>query len=540
MCLSVIALCAKAQIEEVNTVKTEFWNFLFTPYSFSFNGTNLPHIQTEDNRIDVYSNEFNLSKTIDVNDEMLYSTRKVEQAEIIDITFDDKFLQVSDEPVTIYKVFDTDEDFVEYIKSTYGVEVILTESYWEFYDENGNYRDGFMCITDTIIREGSTIPISGYIKYYYYGKLKIVKVEYEYRYYEEYEQYYLTQLSIEDVTPAGTTDISGLTTDEILAFLGDYQYVEAKNGKWFARERDCYQYEKYGAKYPIEGYKVIDNKLYRAEYSSYYDENGVYHYFSSEGITFQLSDKTTYLLTDTTDVDHSLAELYYYDVNNGLSESESGFIVSQKLFNDDAGYEYITMVPKAFQYVTTNESYYSKGYDFNPGETKQIYTRYMYSGFNIVSENGNVLTTVNFPNDFVTSSEYARVIHLGDNYYLLFSGYLNYNYDENSHYDYATVVYKLNVSSSGANVQQVGQPILINVTPTILDKSGEVNVSLSDESRNHEVRVSDMQGRTIERKHIPAGQKNIAIPAFRLNNGMNIINVLQNQKVIGSQKVIVK
>ncbi len=552
MCLSMISLCAYAQIEEVNTVKADFWRFLFTPYSFSDNGTNLPHMQTKDNQLDVYTNEFNLSKSINVSDEILYSTRRVDQTEIIDITFDDKFLVRYDEPYIFYNYFrgSTPEEFIDFIKANYGEEKFYT--IFMSYSYGGVFP--YFIATEYTISDGDTIPLSGYVAESsdYSSSYAIYHCDVDVEPYmlDKYSLlYYLT--NIVNMTQQ-FTNIENLSTEYIADYLTrnagspySYYYIETSNGdQWFAQERDCYLYERYGAKYPLSGYKVINNQLTEAYYqNSYYDYSDQrYHYFSDEGMTLILSDKTTYLRTDTISTFHSLGILYYYDINNGLSDVEAGFVVSQKLFNEDAGYEYITMVPKEFQYETTNKSYYGGEYYFGVGETKQTYTTYLFSGFNIVSENGNVLSTINFPDDFVTVQDYynTRVIHLGDNYYLLFEGYMNYVYGDYSSGDHAIVIYKLNVSSSGTNVQQVGQPIQVNVTPTVLSKNEEVNVSLSDESRNHEVRVSDLQGRTIERKNIPAGQKNITIPANKMNSGMNIISVLQNQKIIESKKIIVK
>lgn len=159
-----------------------------------------------------------------------------------------------------------------------------------------------------------------------------------------------------------------------------------------------------------------------------------------------------------------------------------------------------------------------------------------YEGFEVKSESGTTLQSVTFPNGFEMEGLSTVIIKLSNEYYILCTGYMN---------DTPTMlVYKINRPNSGAAVQQIGTPInIVGAYPNPAYTDQTITIQLTGENAGKaqtEIQITDMHGKTIDRRMIPAGQQQTTVPAKHFAPGMNIINILQNGKSVGTEKVIVK
>lgn len=343
---------------------------------------------------------------------------------------------------------------------------------------------------------------------------------------------------------------SGWTNMDIAQYLSQYgtnvsRIENIENGTLFFFDYDLYEpdgaYNEYyyflpaiyGKQYPKRGELLQNGFLY--EYIINYDVEKTDSYTYGEWV--EKEDIETH-----ESVQNNGLGFVNYD-NDQLMFSEEngdGLCLTQTLFNEDAQYEYLHFPIsgyKASEYYSPNAptpECNESSCTYTEDATRYYYT--YYESFEIKSETGATLQSVSFPNGFqMIETISAEIIKLSDEYYILCTGYMNNN---------ATMlVYKINRSNSGAAVQQVCAPINIGAYPNPAKTDQIITIQLTGENAGKaqtELQITDMQGKTIGRRMIPAGQQQTTVPAKHFAPGMNIINILQNGKSVGTEKVIVK
>ena len=297
---------------------------------------------------------------------------------------------------------------------------------------------------------------------------------------------------------------------------------------------------KYGKKYPRVFYLWQNGYLYYCA-NVYYRDESIYS-----------ERQTTYSYSEWSEMERTPHE---YAITSGLpfinydtdqiiftdGASGNGLCLTQTLFNEDDKYEYLSFPKSDSEIVESNspdepicDNCYEDGETFT--ENKNFYSIPIYNGFNVMSEDGNTLQSISFPNGFqMIESVMAQIIQISDERYILCQGEMN---------DNATLlIYKINRSSVGASVEQVCSPIKVGAFPSIANRNQMITIQLSgDNAGNNQtnLQVVDMQGKVLNQQTIPAGQISTTIPAHRLSNGMNLIKITQGSKTIGTEKVIIK
>lgn len=196
---------------------------------------------------------------------------------------------------------------------------------------------------------------------------------------------------------------------------------------------------------------------------------------------------------------------FYY--NTGLSYGDLYLAVTQTLFNNDENYEYISLL------YSSNETY----------EENRI-------GFNIVSENGDVLQTITYDGMYVSHLDIVTVNE---------KRYLRAVVITKS--DYTTYHYYYSINPNASSIKQIGEPVKASVHPSLVGRNETLTIELSgNESNNRVVTVHDAAGRTVYRTTVPAGQKTLQINSSELSQGLNVVYVTgKNGSGIGG-KIIVK
>lgn len=304
---------------------------------------------------------------------------------------------------------------------------------------------------------------------------------------------------------------------------------------------DAYNYfmvDTYGKQYPERAYLWQNGFLY--DYNINYNDESVY---AEDEVTVEYGE---WVETGTETYEHTQDErigFLDYDsqsIGGDIDGFGDGICLSQTLFNTDDKYEYLS-----FPHELSEEYEYDGGpiappYDHYESctytEPKTFYQYSLYKSFNIMSEDGTILQTVTFPNGFeMTESVTAQIIQLSGEFYILCQGEMNDNE--------TLLIYKINRSSVGASVEQVCAPIKVGAFPSVANRNQMITIQLSGDnagSRQTNLQVVDMQGKVLNQQTIPAGQTTTTIPAHRLSNGMNLIKITQGNKIIGTEKVIVK
>ena len=300
--------------------------------------------------------------------------------------------------------------------------------------------------------------------------------------------------------------------------------VDYTNSGYTTNRQMYFAYDYFGMQYPkvyfIENSEGLTG--YRVEYAVEYSE------WQATGTT--VNDYSA---------DQDRIRLCNINLNNGDGRANSYFEVSQTLFNSDEGFEYILPKYKLSANGNVGGSYVING----GGDTEQITTQrsvviseqkeLALAGFQVLSEDGNVVSDITFDGDFEGSIDLdcAFVITIGNTTYLAFDGYSN---GQSS-----TIFYKIDRSTS--SIQKVKTaPSTMKLTPTVVNSGSTINVNFGDDNvKGSDLVVVSASGAAVQTYHVPAGQTSAQIQA-NTSAGMYCISRLQKNKVAETKKIIVK
>ena len=300
--------------------------------------------------------------------------------------------------------------------------------------------------------------------------------------------------------------------------------VDYTNSGYTTNRQMYFAYDYFGMQYPkvyfIENSEGLTG--YRVEYAVEYSE------WQATGTT--VNDYSA---------DQDRIRLCNINLNNGDGRANSYFEVSQTLFNSDEGFEYILPKYKLSANGNVGGSYVING----GGDTEQITTQrsvviseqkeLALAGFQVLSEDGNVVSDITFDGDFEGSIDLdcAFVITIGNTTYLAFDGYSN---GQSS-----TIFYKIDRSTS--SIQKVKTaPSTMKLTPTVVNSGSTINVNFGDDNvKGSDLVVVSASGAAVQTYHVPAGQTSAQIQA-NSSAGMYCISRLPKNKIAETKKFIVK
>ena len=300
--------------------------------------------------------------------------------------------------------------------------------------------------------------------------------------------------------------------------------VDYTNSGYTTNRQMYFAYDYFGMQYPkvyfIENSEGLTG--YRVEYAVEYSE------WQATGTT--VNDYSA---------DQDRIRLCNINLNNGDGRANSYFEVSQTLFNSDEGFEYILPKYKLSANGNVGGSYVING----GGDTEQITTQrsvviseqkeLALAGFQVLSEDGNVVSDITFDGDFEGSIDLdcAFVITIGNTTYLAFDGYSN---GQSS-----TIFYKIDRSTS--SIQKVKTaPSTMKLTPTVVNSGSTINVNFGDDNvKGSDLVVVSASGAAVQTYHVPEGQTSAQIQA-NTSAGMYCISRLQKNKAAETKKIIVK
>jgi len=222
--------------------------------------------------------------------------------------------------------------------------------------------------------------------------------------------------SIEQAVSPDNMD-GGVTETDLMNYLklyGESLNVTA-DGYYYSNNTNSYGVEVFGLRYPYYFVLLKNGKAYRVNVRKYVPD-------------FTGSQWTSNSWTDyenATDMVRSFV-LHDLDGDKGYSVSEP-LIVTQSLFNDDSKYEYVRTLRKAGAKggggtITDNPSTNEE----SPIQTKTLdETIYGVCGYEVVSEDGSVLFTIEIDDDDVTyytegsDSENIMVVKMNGELYFI-------------------------------------------------------------------------------------------------------------------------
>lgn len=281
-----------------------------------------------------------------------------------------------------------------------------------------------------------------------------------------------------------------------------------------------FDFDKYGTKYPSRYfvYYLKTNDIY--DVTNYYEESKTYTgawVESKEDAYSQEEDIAIPLYFNDYDADKTG---YYYRMQ-----------ATQTLFNDDSKYEYLRY---KYEIKEGTPRSYDRDHDGEIDKEETTY-RSVIKGFELVSEDGTILQSINFDRTFYFPSENAKTFKMNGNYYVSFPYFYD---DEDGKRKYFTYIYAINPSTT--SIQKVDIPQGLAVRPSLADRSTTISVETPAAQSDRRVIVTNAAGQTVWDTTIQAGQTNVQIDARHLSRGVNVVNVEGDSKHNNSCKVIVK
>ena len=294
---------------------------------------------------------------------------------------------------------------------------------------------------------------------------------------------------------------------------------------YYSPEDLYYGYSYFGKQYPKLVYRCISGNmyLYRINYGVKYGEW-----------------KTVSTRTEDYQKSFSALSLQSINLNQGQSQSNGSFKVSQTLFNTDEDFEFL--MPK---YILGTGGPYSNSDDTVIDGDDVILTKntvcitengkVVLGGFQVVSSDGTVLQDLDFDADFVSSGLPSKifVLTIGTKTYLVFTGYQSGSSNE------STAFYLINRETTNIQKAKVVRGGM-SVTPVVAEKNSPVIISFGDDNKfGSDITLYSTSGSQLHQMRVPAGSKSAQMT---LGNGSGVYVITRKQpgQMHESQKVIVK
>lgn len=249
-----------------------------------------------------------------------------------------------------------------------------------------------------------------------------------------------------------------------------------------------------------------------------------------EGGIYGIPESYSYNYTDHMvlvefDYDKNAGDIRVYDEDINLVKeikvAEEPLSLSYKNLSGDSDY--------ATMYLTQTLFNNDEKFEYVVGIEADNYSG--ISGFKIVSEDGEVLQTVNLG---ISAYDEPEIIEIGMNTYFAFE-----MYEDSESWNSYLNLYKINKSDDPTKVSVATAPVRISVSPRVAERSQDITV-VAEGDGVREVVVTDAAGRIVYSTKAAAGQQTVKINSHRLSSGLNVVSVKSADGKNENCKVIVK
>jgi hypothetical protein len=339
-----------------------------------------------------------------------------------------------------------------------------------------------------------------------------------YLYNREVAMYYPTPRSLEDILASATID--GTTVYVTMTTADDYHYS---------------QYSDY----------ITSAKAFLAS-------DNTYGYLYRYTITVTKYDGEWTTTTNLGDVKNVFYTPRCVDVSN-MNHWNGGVYLpfSQTFFNDDEKFEYVCY--KSEVSIGSDEVYVVSGWggfsisdvfgitgSDRDGDGEEDYRYTVYGvhrkGFEVISEDGSVLYSFDFPDSYSNSPEIQ--FFKSDNYILAQLSFEGRN--DNGDYTNITRFYRIDKSSAAAPTL-IREENRVSAVPNPASKGTPVVVSLSsDSSKARKVSVTSLSGGQVFSQSVAPGVSQVSIPTTNLSSGMYLFTVTEAGRKLETCKIIIK
>lgn len=319
-------------------------------------------------------------------------------------------------------------------------------------------------------------------------------------YYEEYEDYYYHY------------------EGGWIGFIDEEGRISAK--KAISDYSVYFDFSHFGTTYFQRYYTISDGAIWLCEIDYDYD-------YPSDNLTWGRS-------ADNSSIRHeSLGSFMYINYDeSGRTYGDSGYDIhlSQTLFNDDNKWEYLMPVLEEY------EKYSIPSYSWKEDclELRRDYTHTArIIGYNVVSEDGTVVTSIKPVHSDATEFEIYQMWKLDGHLYL---NTVEWGQDSNGEsWTYYTLYIFDNATSSVKEVSTVkARPQMARV------QGNAICVNLDEADTDSDLMLSNMSGQVLGQLHVAAGQTRTQMNAAQLPKGVYNLTLRRHGQVLNNQKLMVK
>ena len=555
-----MAMGASAQkLDQVGTMQGEFWSLKSIPSEYASNGKSSVYTvgETESGvEFTVYNKLFGVDRTIKVANPTRYSRLEAESREVV-------FTSVEMDPVecgdrkkeSIFFEYGSQLDLYPYwwainkcTNTTYTDEYVyewfdLYKGFFIHYGENATivekkeFNGGVLYITDYDWDDGD-------FQAYYFkdNKLYDVYADGDGNYLESdgecnsYHRYYnmqiaeFTQEYIEEYINIGQR----IYFDNYNYGFSNYtvESITEDSEDNIVFQTDAYYYDQSsGKQYPA--LKFVWNKS-----ANTLTAIGTKYAYTYTGEWQKSVKEDDYDYEDASDWiwDATIMPFYVGKIMGEVYE-EDGIIASQTLFNNDEKWEFLRPVFAEFadydHYETREEDRDGDG----EIDYKQTKYRDKLKAYEVVSENGNVLTTITVP-----EGEYYAPLFInwdGETFFGI-AVEKKIEEDEDDYYEEYIAVY--NIDKNASSVKKIAETPAMRVSPALANRNSTVNVTLDAETAKNggELVITDSNGRAIARRRVEAGQTSVPVTTDRMSSGVYNITLTEKGQKVENARIIVK
>lgn len=230
-------------------------------------------------------------------------------------------------------------------------------------------------------------------------------------------------------------------------------------------------------------------------------------------------------------------KMCYYDMASLFDESD--FLITQNLFNADKAYEYV--VPICQQSVERTDETDIDG----DGEVDQIVTWYgcAYPGFKIMQDNGNVLATIMFDEEYrfdsylIGGGQALSLVHFENKNYIVANVE---KAGSNGEKERACIFYAITPGDASSIKAVRTERTGVKATPEFARKSEMVVVDFRGIENAKLLSVVNGNGQTVMQTPVANGQTSYRLNTSNLPAGLYVVKVDNGKRMTESCKIVVR
>ena len=525
-----LAMGASAQkFDQVGTMQGEFWNLQSIPVEYAYDGKSSVYtINEAESSVEytVYNKSFAVDRTIKVDNPTSYDRTVVESREGIIALYGFGKIECGNRDLH-YLGDGTLISYPRWWAENKSTNTTYTDEYVDEYIESEGY---YSVIEKKTYDEGTLFITRSNGMGYYFKNNQLFEARYD----AESDELHIYPYEVYTYCDFYNAKIAEFTQEHIIEYINQQGAstsfsVQTESGSIYFSDYRFFDTE------------VVsdDSIIFHTTTDSYKDLKFVWN----KNLEILTAIGTSYRDSYTGEWKQELKEDSYSEENEWLWDVEmypfcvgelradvASIYATQTLFNNDEKWEFLRPIYTESVYNTRE----SDRDDDGEIDYKEITYRDKVKAYEIVSEDGNVLSSILVPEG---DSYDPRIVKWDGEVYFGISVE-----KEISHYNYEEYTAIYSIDKNASSVKKIASTPAMRVSPALAERNSTVNVTLDAETVKNggELIITDSNGRTIGRSHVEAGQTSVPVTTDRMGSGVYNITLTEKGQKVENARIIVK